>query len=170
MKLKEKATDDNYAEVENQLMRLSRQYWSRYQGDLEDYQSVAREAFVHAYESYENKQSQILTWITIKVDFALQDYIRSKMREAQRLNVVNNYHEIEEDRIAQPVKSDYETLHALAARLNDDCRRVVSLALDLSEPGDKPHNVRKRLREYLRWSGWSVRKINRVFETISNAL
>ena len=167
--LREKATDDNFADVERQLIALAHKCWLKNQGDLEEYKAVAREAFVVAFESFEKKQSALITWITNKVSWALDDYVRFNRRRSNRLRFVESL-ALECDQIASPEAPDYESLSSLADRLNADARRVVSLALVLEQPDDKPHQVRMRLKEYLKWSGWGDRKINKVFATIRQSL
>ena len=161
---------DTYKGVEKMLDQLSWKAARRFNGDFDDYRSVANEAFLTAYEKFDPvrgiKFSTFLHWC---VSNAIWGQVASDRKRNERFCSTGDL-----DR--NTAEDELGRVGRMMTDLSDDARTVVELVTQT--PGElvqivrsrKPLESRRHLWRYLRELGWTMGRVLGSFEEIREAL
>lgn len=157
-------------EVKNLVYSIVNRYVRAANLEKEEAESVAHLAAVNAYYSYDPDRGTIETWIANHVRYAMQEMIRSRAQQKKYTTVS----ESTPDRRKPTFK-----LKELMEGVSQDAKRMIWLTLarpttvELSimmMGGENIINIRRAVKEVLRESGWTWKRITETFREIKEAL
>lgn len=162
-----KGSAQTYRDVEGILGKLVYSHLSRYGGDKDVLMAIAEDAFLVAYDSWDQR-SQFSTWVYNKVRFALMEEARRAARHHSRFPGAPLP-------VDKPAREGWLTL--FLRELSDDAKTLVRLIAEA--PGElallcdirSPKQCRKILRQELQGRyRWSLGQTMRAFSEVAEAL
>lgn len=162
-----------YADVEKFVRQMVGQAVEMYHLDLDDVIEAAYFGFMRAFAGYRSNKGEFTTWCGFKVKKSILDLVRKRAKESKRPR-----EDAELDQLVEDKRPPFDQ-NELMDRLSEDGQFVASLVL--SPPTDiratliilgrdSPGNWRYAIRDFLRDSGWTVRRVAKAFQEIKGAL
>lgn len=167
--LAEQAVTETYEDVEKTIFDLCWKFSKSQGGDFDDYRSVANEAFMLAYHSYDGyRRVKFNTYVYQCVRNALCDeYTKNKQHRERFLcseKIDNN-----------PATKSHFDLEYFLSELPEDAKTVVGIIMGtpselLSIMLNDDYRFRQGLRGVLSNMGWTTNRITESFIEIREAL
>lgn len=168
------ARQETFLEVEPDIRLTVHRFRLRYGGNMEDLWSIAHEAFMYAFLTFESSCGSFSSYVRYCTWKQMLEQTRSQCRRNSKLPRVPF------DNIREPVTKHNHFVTDLLDELSEDGKLVVSLVLDapmdiymylLEHKGPQnPNKVRNALRSFLREVGWNTARITESFNEIREAL
>ena len=142
--------------------------------DPADVETIAHDAFLAAYASYNPSRGSFGTWMGVRFKTKLLNYHHARNRENAR-RVALDAPEVRE---ALTYTSSCRDWSEFRLTLTTDARTVADLALSPTVPiiyatierGGALHNLRAAIREALREMGWTSERIRMAVREILEAI
>jgi len=172
------ARDETYGDIEKMIYNICWKMQRKFGGDVEEYVSVANEAFAEKQDRYDPSRGAFTTFIWVVVRNAIRTWLgkerKSRMFFVEELDVDSS---TEGHGVPFPFRSrfDIEDFYRTAS---EDAVEVVKMimqspieimdAITVTERGRT--SVRQSIRQYYRNLGWGVMRIAEAFNEIKESL
>lgn len=170
-----------YEDVEKTLQKIINAFCKNKMLDPHDVVSTAHEAFMEAYDTYDEKKGSFNGWVYKKAVFKLKDLIRQYKAKARLKTVYDfNFDEMSQASVS-PDDFDFEEW-CVTRKLSKQARKAarialyhppevqLSIATEEATAYDIPSILKYAVQEYLSDLGWAKSKIKRTFTEIRRAL
>lgn len=179
---------ETYEDVKRLIYKTVFQFQMKYGGEFSELISEGDLSYLKAIRSYQKEKSQFQTWLRLKVWDGLLELHRRRGIDATRFQAtcmermgLNQHITTDSSGEETPVTSPVDSLHVRIQDLSDDAIFTIHLAIEPEMESvlktkeyyryTGPTHKRRAIRRYLRQSmGWNVRKIDRVFQEVQEAL
>ena len=168
----QQAHSETHKDIEKLIYRLCHQAVDRHGGDFNEYLSIANEAYIRAYDTYQSGYgASFSTWLYNILRNAISSYVKKENRQ----NMIQiDYVDSLED-TPQPIP--FSISHFLSC-LPTDATEVVKilteipreLIIDMLSFGDVRELCRDRLVRHLRSLDWTLERIAKSFFQIRREL
>ena len=164
---------ETFADLHSKILGLVGQFCNRYRMmEYEEMVSMAYEAFVESFGTYDSKKGTFSSHACQKVLSKIYEAQRTFMRR-QILGKVCSY----DPTLCEDTQSDIRLIDWLDD-LSEDARTTANLLLDapreimdvMTNSYYNPVTVRKTVKEYLKDCDWGVNRITESFHEIAEAL
>lgn len=168
--LRREILTETYEDMKKLIVGVTYKFWLLHGGDFEDLKGQANLLFIKALDRYDPERSALTTWITIRIEKGLLDYIKRDYR----FSCISISDELVE---CCPAFPNFSVMD-LIDNLGQDAHVVLSLFLStpreiLSSIRDEKVRtnhvascIKNRLRNRLRQMGWNRRRIVKAFNEI----
>jgi hypothetical protein len=166
---------DCYTSVAHNIEVTVSKWSSRFNMDRDDTLSIAHEAFMSAFHSYDKAAgSEFNSWVTYLIEKKLLSYVRKQAARNQLLP----RQEMEMDDLPGRATVGFD-LDDWLDGLAPDVRFLAESAVDPPPDvkailhrlkWDTPANTRRALRAFLRECGWTWNRISKAFREVRNSL
>lgn len=182
MKNEEKTITDTYKEVErliwNEIHSFRRTYG--YHFDEDDLLSEANEAFLKAYNTFDEDKGKFSTYLTICIYRRFLDVMYNKQQQ-NRLRTVSLDTTSTDGSLHETISAKQElgfNFEEYVEGWTEDSKTILRLILqtptELSElvsgKGGEPRNWRSSIREYLLACGWDWYRVSDTYKEIRAVL
>jgi len=165
------AMQETYEDIERMIFMMAWKAVEKFGGDWDEYYSLANEAFIDAYNSFNPEKAKFTTWLWHHVTSKI---LKSRYKSKLEQMTVAGGEDI--DLTVHADKNRFD-IDRFLFELSDNAKQVVELLLespwDLSEiacSADGPSCIRSGLIHQLRDMGWTVAAICNTFGEIREAL
>ncbi len=171
------AATDTLNDVEGSIWWSVNRFVKRYGGDKDELFVEGQEAFLRAYERYDNTAgTQFASWVNSVVWYALLDWRRANVKYVERhrqfAKSTNDESESCQEEDLIPSRCCQFSTLGFIAELTEDARTVATLALERSERWQEVTGYRRvsLLRTMLSELGWASCRYWQAVKEIRTAL
>jgi len=163
--LQRDAMTETYLDVQGLIYDTCHKFNKVFNGDIEEYISIANTVFIKAYQTHNPNISKFTTWLRRCIWGKLFDYTRKEIKDYKR-----NCSE----RVAKDTNFTTTYFIDLLDELDDDAKDIVHMIFDMPallkemtiENNCTMLSFKSTLRKYLKNIGWTADTINKSFQEI----
>jgi len=171
MAISQDAITETYADIEKMIFHMAWKAVNMFGGDWDDYFSIANEAFIDAYNSFDPDQTQFTTWLWWNVRGRILHSMNKTKMDQMTTNIGDDVEMID---LAEREHFDFQRFYD---ELSIGAKRVVMLVIDspwdlaeIAFSNDGPECIRSGMFKQLRRMGWTVAMICDAFVEVREAL